>query len=131
MTSQFGSVVSFDSPNRGARHPRAPFELTASAFSGSNAVSVYQSLDGVHWVRASQRILPDLEGMRPGGLDTLMSSLGLHGVIHRGYTCGGPKQFRTWPLGTIWGQDPQPYATVAPGASVNVGVVPTCRYEVP
>ncbi|HLK16508.1 MAG TPA: hypothetical protein VKT78_17000 [Fimbriimonadaceae bacterium] len=72
--------------------------------------------------------------MRPGGLDVLMASLGLHGVIHRGYTCGGPTrppQLRTWPLGTIWEQDPQPYATVAPGASVNVGVVPRCRHFVP
>jgi hypothetical protein len=131
VTSQFGSVVSFESPDRGARHPRAPFELTASAFSGSNALRAYQSIDGVHWVRASERILPDLRGMRPRGLATLMSSLGLHGVIHRDYTCGGPPQLRNWPLGTIWGQDPQPYATVSPGAHIKVWVVPACRYNVP
>jgi hypothetical protein len=133
VTSRFGSVVNFVSPHRGLRHRRAPFWLTAAAAPGSNAVRFYQSDDGVHWVTGPQGILPDLAGMDPTGVSTLLASLHLHGATRYFVYCGGAPVTWIWPIGAIWGQDPAPYQSVSAGTLVTVIVRRSgaCKNAVP
>ena len=133
VTSRFGSVVNFVSPHRGLRHRRAPFWLTATAAPGSNAVRFYQSVDGVHWVTGPRGILPDLAGMNPTGVSTLLASLHLHGATRYFVYCGGAPVTWIWPIGAIWGQDPAPYQSVSAGTLVTVIVRRSgaCKNAVP
>lgn len=124
---QFGAVVSFVATGPPAGSPGAPYELTASASEGSNAVAVYESSTGLEWHRAPSGVLPDLSGIRPSGLPTLMKFLGLRDRIYHSTVCGGPRApMRSWPLRTVQWQFPAPYAHVSRSALVQVHVTTKC-----